>query len=81
MDYMLLLKAKKVKKRPVVSMGQVLPCVFLFQRIFLSVRNCFYSFDSHSLSGIAVGHLYYFLEDVFPNQPNGFRLLKTPFFL
>jgi Derlin-2/3 len=28
--------------------------------------------------GIACGHLYYFLEDVFPNQPNGFRVLETP---
>ncbi|KAI1721300.1 der1-like family domain-containing protein [Ditylenchus destructor] len=28
--------------------------------------------------GIACGHLYYFLEDVFPNQPNGFRILETP---
>jgi Derlin-2/3 len=28
--------------------------------------------------GIACGHLYYFLEDVFPNQPYGFHILKTP---
>ncbi|KAL3068332.1 hypothetical protein niasHT_030623 [Heterodera trifolii] len=28
--------------------------------------------------GIACGHLYYFLEDVFPNQPGGFRVLETP---
>ncbi|XP_058387983.1 derlin-3 isoform X8 [Diceros bicornis minor] len=31
--------------------------------------------------GIAVGHIYYFLEDVFPNQPGGKRLLLTPRFL
>ncbi|XP_075253681.1 derlin-2-like isoform X2 [Convolutriloba macropyga] len=30
------------------------------------------------LIGIAVGHVYFFLEDVFPYQPGGFRLLKTP---
>ncbi len=30
------------------------------------------------LLGIAVGHFYFFLEDVFPNQPGGFKLLKTP---
>ncbi|MEQ2203983.1 hypothetical protein XENOCAPTIV_006179, partial [Xenoophorus captivus] len=30
------------------------------------------------LLGIAVGHVYYFLEDVFPNQPGGGRWLKTP---
>jgi Derlin-2/3 len=29
------------------------------------------------LTGIAVGHIYYFLEDVFPNQPGGKRLLLT----
>ena len=27
---------------------------------------------------MAVGHLYYFLEDVFPQQPGGWRILKTP---
>ncbi|XP_042612896.1 derlin-2 [Cyprinus carpio] len=30
------------------------------------------------LLGIAVGHVYYFLEDVFPNQPGGGRWLRTP---
>jgi len=30
------------------------------------------------LMGIAVGHIYYFLEDVFPNQRGGFRILETP---
>ena len=24
-----------------------------------------------------MGHVYYFLEDVFPNQPCGFKILKT----
>jgi Derlin-2/3 len=33
------------------------------------------------LIGISVGHVYYFLEDVFPNQPGGFKILKTPRFL
>uniref|UniRef100_A0A915MZ74 Derlin n=1 Tax=Meloidogyne javanica TaxID=6303 RepID=A0A915MZ74_MELJA len=28
--------------------------------------------------GIACGHLYFFLEDIFPNQPGGFRVLQTP---
>jgi len=31
--------------------------------------------------GIACGHFYYFLEDVFPNQAGGFQVLKTPDFL
>lgn len=30
---------------------------------------------------MGAGHVYFFLEDVFPNQPNGKRLLKTPQFL
>eukprot|EP00112_Aurelia_sp_Birch-Aquarium-sp1_P002151 Seg1232.21 transcript_id=Seg1232.21/GoldUCD/mRNA.D3Y31 product=Derlin-2 protein_id=Seg1232.21/GoldUCD/D3Y31 len=30
------------------------------------------------IMGIGVGHIYYFLEDVFPNQPQGSRLLRTP---
>uniref|UniRef100_A0A8C2YNZ9 Derlin n=1 Tax=Chinchilla lanigera TaxID=34839 RepID=A0A8C2YNZ9_CHILA len=30
------------------------------------------------LLGIAVGHIYFFLEDVFPTQPGGVRILKTP---
>ena len=33
------------------------------------------------LMGIVVGHVYYFLEDVFPREHGGFRLLKTPRFL
>eukprot|EP00794_Sanderia_malayensis_P013950 gene13950-15406_t len=30
------------------------------------------------LMGIAVGHIYYFLEDVFPTKPGGFHILQTP---
>ena len=33
------------------------------------------------VTGIVVGHTYYYLEDVFPKQPGGFRLLKTPRFM
>jgi len=33
------------------------------------------------LMGIIVGHIYYFLEDVFPHQQGGFRILKAPRFL
>ncbi|XP_075071912.1 derlin-3 isoform X2 [Mixophyes fleayi] len=31
-----------------------------------------------NLLGIATGHIYFFLEDVFPNQPGGKKLLVTP---
>ncbi|KAK4873800.1 hypothetical protein RN001_013160 [Aquatica leii] len=30
------------------------------------------------LMGIVVGHVYYFIEDVFPNQRGGFKILRTP---
>ncbi|KAG9354642.1 hypothetical protein JZ751_001355 [Albula glossodonta] len=30
------------------------------------------------LLGIGVGHIYFFLEDIFPNQPGGRKLLMTP---
>lgn len=33
------------------------------------------------LMGMGVGHIYYFLEDVFPNQRGGCKLLTTPRFL
>jgi len=33
------------------------------------------------LMGIAAGHLYYVLEDVFPQKPGGFRILVTPQFI
>lgn len=33
------------------------------------------------LMGILVGHLYYYLEDVFPHQVGGFKILRTPQFL
>ena len=36
---------------------------------------------SVDLLGMAVGHCYYFLEDIFPNQPGGWKILKTPQFL
>nr|ABM55620.1 putative Der1-like domain family, member 2 [Maconellicoccus hirsutus] len=31
--------------------------------------------------GMGVGHLYFYLEDVFPNLQGGFRVLRTPNFL
>lgn len=30
------------------------------------------------LIGIAIGHGYYFLEDVFPSKEGGFKILRTP---
>jgi len=31
--------------------------------------------------GVACGHVYYFLEDVFPAQEGGFKILNTPRFI
>eukprot|EP00096_Caligus_rogercresseyi_P014813 TRINITY_DN7306_c0_g1_i1.p1 TRINITY_DN7306_c0_g1~~TRINITY_DN7306_c0_g1_i1.p1 ORF type:complete len:247 (-),score=70.26 TRINITY_DN7306_c0_g1_i1:439-1179(-) len=33
------------------------------------------------LLGIFAGHVYYFLEDIFPHRPGGARLLKPPRFM
>ncbi|XP_022257313.1 derlin-2-like isoform X2 [Limulus polyphemus] len=33
------------------------------------------------LMGIGIGHLYYYLEDVFPNQAEGYQILRTPYFI
>lgn len=46
-----------------------IPCLIIGKFIMLI---------SHISAGIAVGHVYYFLEDVFPEQQGGFRILKTP---
>ena len=27
---------------------------------------------------MAVGHTYYYLEDIFPHQPGGWQIIKTP---
>lgn len=55
----------------------------LFYIIILYFFNWFDEFFIYrvDLMGMAVGHIYYFLEDVFPKQRGGFRILKTPLFL
>ncbi|PRD27032.1 UNVERIFIED_CONTAM: Derl2 [Trichonephila clavipes] len=47
----------------------------------LSLNNFIIKKLCSYLTGIAVGHVYYFLEDVCPNQPGGMRLLKTPWII
>jgi Derlin-2/3 len=51
--------------------------MLLISSLFKQPGNAIYI----DLIGIGAGHLYFFLEDVFPNQPNGRKLLKTPQFL
>lgn len=36
---------------------------------------------SVDLVGMAIGHIYFFMEDVLPRQRGGQKLLKTPMFL
>jgi Derlin-2/3 len=60
--------------------------VFVFQAphvpwVMLGLSALFGSSIMYDLLGIAVGHLYYFLNDVFPTLPGGFPLLITPSFL
>lgn len=49
--------------------------------VFLLLGFLFDGSILEDLVGILVGHVYYFLEDVFPRQEGGFKLLKTPVFL
>lgn len=56
-----------------------------FARFFKKNRTCISNYIKQCVlllfTGIAAGHIYYFLEDVFPQQPGGFKILKTPRFL
>lgn len=38
-------------------------------------------FPAGDLLGMAVAHVYYFLEDIYPGMANGRRVLATPAFL
>lgn len=63
--------------------GKLLKSFCLFMYLFSVFIPCliigkFIMLISHISAGIAVGHVYYFLEDVFPEQQGGFRILKTP---
>lgn len=41
------------------------------------------NFDTINVVGIAIGHIYYYFEDIFPRLKAGigFRLFKAPVFL
>lgn len=49
--------------------------------VLLTVSILLGSSTVTDIIGIIVGHFYYFFEDVFPNEPYGFRLLETPRFI
>lgn len=53
-----------------------LPWVFLGFQVLL-----FNSFPAGDLMGIAIGHLYYYLCDIYPLTHNNHRILTTPKFL
>ncbi|XP_018333552.1 derlin-2-like isoform X3 [Agrilus planipennis] len=58
-----------------IAVAPYLPWVLLAFSLLLG--NAVYV----DLLGIAVGHVYYFIEDVFPSQRGGFKILKTPAFM
>ncbi|KAM4746226.1 derlin-3-like isoform 2-T2 [Anableps anableps] len=69
------------KRNPLVRMNFL--GLFTFQAPFLPwvLMGCSLLLGNPitvDLLGISVGHLYYFLEDVFPNRPGGRKLLTTP---
>nr|VZI36855.1 unnamed protein product [Spirometra erinaceieuropaei] len=49
--------------------------------VFFAISYLLGNNASVDFVGIVIGHLYYVLEDVFPNQPQGFKILRTPTFL
>merc|ERR1739848_834998 len=59
----------------VVMRAPYLPYVFLGFNFISNGRVL------EDLIGIVVGHVYYFLEDVFPRQEGGFKIIITPDFL
>jgi len=46
--------------------------------VFLLFNIIFQGRYETDLAGIVIGHIYFYLTDVFPNMPGGVRLLKTP---
>uniref|UniRef100_A0A0X3NKN3 Derlin n=1 Tax=Schistocephalus solidus TaxID=70667 RepID=A0A0X3NKN3_SCHSO len=46
--------------------------------VFFAISYLLGNNASVDFVGIVIGHLYYVLEDVFPNQPQGFKILRTP---
>ena len=55
--------------------------LFLFGLENMSTMTEYFTSFCVGVSGIAIGHIYYFLEDVFPEQPGGFKILRTPIIL
>ncbi|KII66454.1 Derlin-1 [Thelohanellus kitauei] len=49
--------------------------------VLLLINLLMYNRWAAIFSGILVGHLYYFLTSVYPEEYNGPKLLKTPAFL
>lgn len=54
-----------------------------FKAIYLPWVLCLFDFLSNksiidSMIGILLGHLYYFLEVIYPTARGGLKLLKTP---
>lgn len=61
-------------EKSLFSSFHICECI-IFHLHIVTITLCNYS------PGIAVGHLYYVLEDVFPQRQGGFRILATPNFM
>lgn len=62
-------------EKSLISSFRFREALFIFHLRIVSITLCNY------FPGIAVGHLYYVLEDVFPQKQGGFRILATPNFM
>ena len=58
-------------------MSELTPVINVMQLHYVCVCVCVLFL----CAGIAVGHSYYFLVDVFPKKQGGFEVLKTPQFM
>ena len=66
-----------LKKISLISLAMLKAILIIFC-LFFHCRFFDYSTNELFVLGIAAGHIYYFLEDVFPKQKAGFKILHTP---
>jgi Derlin-2/3 len=56
--------------------GSSLPLILLLSSLFLKQKTL--KFD---IMGIIAGHIYYYLEEVYPRLSGGQKIIKTPSYL
>lgn len=73
-----------VGEKDIFGLASFVPlCVYVHIVCFHAWRLCLlYQLSiSRFCTGIAAGHVYYFLVDVFPQKPGGFPIIRTPQFM